>query len=321
MQSYVEQYQYIVERIQREEIRPIKTYPLNGKKPALHQNYWVVEKEKDYSELCEELKFRMPTSIITDYYLKNLKVYEKERNEVLLLGKYLKNQIKDTRTISMNERSFQIWGQEKLLQKGKGKTILKHCGLSMEDLNIYQTTEPLTYYTVSKQVPQNILIIENKDTFYSMRRYLIEKGNDTSIPSIFGYQIHTLVYGAGKGILRSIEDFKFCVEPYMNDSSNQYLYFGDLDYEGIGIYEQLSVLFEKEHEIVPFTVAYEKMIQKAEQTNQGNLEFLPDTKEGQNRNISKRFYNYFDKTTVGKMKRILQNEKYIPQECLNITDF
>lgn len=138
----------------------------------------------------------------------------------------------------------------------------------MDTLNIYQTSEPLAYYTGSRQTPQTILITENKDTFYSMRRYLMERGSNQEIPNILGQEIHTLVYGAGKGILRSMEDFKFCVEPYMNDSTNQYLYFGDLDYEGIGIYELLSVLFEEEHEIKPFVAAYEKMLQKTRHNNE-----------------------------------------------------
>lgn len=323
--SYPEQYAYVMECIEKEKVRPVKNSPLNGKSPALHMTYWVLEEKKDYSDLLEEITYRLPTAISPDYYYKHPEVYEKEGKWVRQLGRYL-----DTRSgkqdeshpweteenrISLNERSFQIWGQEKFLQRGQGKTVLKHCGVSMGRLNIYETSEPLSYYSASREIPQTILIIENKDTFYSMRKFLIENPG----MAIMGQPVRTLVYGAGKGILRSVDDFRFCVEPYMNHRSNQYLYFGDLDYEGIGIYERLAELFEADHEILPFAEAYDKMLEKAVLCEKQQIE-LPDTKEGQNRSLSGRFFSCFPEEKVQEMKSILECERYIPQEILNITD-
>lgn len=325
-ESYTEQYNYMIARIKKDEIRPVKASPLNGKRPALHQSYWLVEKQKNYDELLNELKFGLSTAISTDYYWKNPAIYEEERKWVKLLSQYLDQPTSLNKSISLNERSFQIWGREKFLQKEQGKRVLKHCNISIEQLNIYRTSEPLAYYSASRQVPQTILMIENKDTFFSMRRYLIENNNQT----LFGEQIQTLVYGAGKGILRSIDDFCFCVEPYMNDKHNHYLYFGDLDYEGIGIYERLAELFKQEHKIIPFVPAYEKMLQKIATYGSMHQEdmdhtsanhFLPDTKEGQNRNISEMFFSFFKALAKEQMLDILEAEKYIPQEILNITDF
>ncbi len=140
----------------------------------------------------------------------------------------------------MNERSFEIWQREKFLIKEQGKKILKRCKIEPEILNVYETTEPLSYYSHTRKTPQNLLIIENKDTFYSMRKHLLN-GNDT----ILGMKIGTLIYGGGKGIFRSFQDFDLCVVPYMKTEENQIYYFGDLDYEGIGIYECLAELFQK----------------------------------------------------------------------------
>ena len=69
-----------------------------------------------------------------------------------------------------------------------------------------------------------------------MRSHLIAAG----ILEIFSMEVGTLIYGAGKGILRSFQDFDLCAEPYMTYSENTIFYFGDLDYEGIGIYENLA---------------------------------------------------------------------------------
>ena len=88
----------------------------------------------------------------------------------------------------------------------------------MSFFNIYETTEPLAYYSRTRNIPQNLLILENKDTFFSMRRHLLE-GNE----EILGIKIDTLIYGAGKGIFRSFEDFDLCVEPYMQAEGNQIL--------------------------------------------------------------------------------------------------
>lgn len=176
----------------------------------------------------------------------------------------------------------------KFLTKEDGNRILKCCGLDIEELNIYRTSEPLAYYSHTREVPQNLLILENKDTFYSMRKHLLN-GNKT----ILGECIRTLIYGAGKRILRSFEDFSLCAEPYMKDEKNFIYYFGDLDYEGIRIYEALSELLKEYQKVIPFVPAYEAMIRKSECVTR-----LPDTKEQQNKNIKNIFFSYFSAASV-----------------------
>ena len=189
---------------------------------------------------------------------------------------------------------------------------MKRCGISMEMLNLYETTEPLSYYVHNREIPQNMLIVENKDTFYSMRKHLLSGENQ-----ILDVSIGTLIYGAGKGILRSFEDFNLCVEPYMRAKENHIYYFGDLDYEGIGIYEKLAVLFEKHCMIRPFGEAYLKMIEKADEIG---MESMPVMKAGQNQKIGERFWSFFNKQDVEKMQELLQKGKYIPQEILAVKD-
>lgn len=416
-EAYPEQYRYICRRIEACELIPVKKSPLNGKKPALHLSYWLAEEEPDFWEEIEELKFRMSPAIRTDYYLKHPEVYREEAVWVRMLNRYFLEQEErkggdcEQVPVSLNERSFQIWSREKFLQREQGRKILAHCGVGLEQLHVYRTTEPLAYYACTTRVPQNVLILENKDTFYSMRRYLSgdwqkesavgakaipsgrfgqakaqglsgkciqvrdvshhgiggEAGTDSmgvegvrqkmeSVPPawgvwrqpesdsyesdshesgsheirdasggmprrIFGREIGTVIYGAGKGILRSFEDFRFCVEAHVNASENEILYFGDLDYEGIGIYERLAELFgagEKRCEIKPFTQAYEKMLDKA---GLRGMELLPDTSEKQNRNLSGLFFRYFTESAEARMKQVLEAGKYIPQEIINITDF
>ena len=309
--SYREQYEYVKKLLENGQVKPVKSSGTNGKSPALYREYWLVEEKRDYTNLKEELLYEMVSIISTDYYLKHLDVYEKERNDVLLLNQYLKiNRENLLQQVSQNERSFEIWQKEKFLTKEQGKKILKHCKIDLKQLNVYETTEPLSYYSHTRRTPQNLLIIENKDTFYSMRKHLLD-GNNT----ILGVEIGTLIYGAGKGIFRSFSDFDLCVEPYMKAEDNQIYYFGDLDYEGIGIYEGFAKLFQARWRIQPFIEGYEAMLEKAEGISQ-----LPNTKEQQNKNIQEFFFLHFSIEKVKRMKQILENGTYIPQEILNIVD-
>lgn len=310
--SYEEQYRYIRSLLEQEKIRPLQASGTNGKKPALYREYWLAEEKKDYSALEEELQYRLVPEISIDYYLAHQESYQQDRQWVLLLNDFLRERRRYLDyPESQNERSFEIWGREKFLSREQGRKILKRCGIEETSLNIYPTTEPLSYYSHTRETPQNLLILENKDPFYSMRRHLLE-GNDR----ILGVQISTLIYGAGKGILKSFRDFDLCVEPYMKAQGNTIYYFGDLDYEGIGIYENLAGMFQERWEIRPFLPAYEAMLKKSEQVSR-----LPDTKEQQNRNHCGLFFSYFPNEQVHAINKILELGQYIPQEILNITDF
>lgn len=378
-ESYPEQYRYICGLIEQQRITPVKSSPRNGKKPALYTSYWLAEEKPDYGEELEELQFRTVPAIRTDYYLNHPEVYREERKWVRLLNRFFLEQgeagSRNLPYVSLNERSFRIWGREKFLQREQGRKILAHCGVGLEVLRVYRTTEPLAYYSRTRRVPQTILILENKDTFYTMRRWLMGEGSgmaafgnkaggldfadkapakagravetgadepdraggageaaqgNTGEPPfhrIFGSEISTVIYGAGKGILRSSQDFRFCVEPHINHPENEILYFGDLDYEGIGIYERLAALFAAgeetvertgRHEIKPFIRAYEKMMDKARGYDN---DFLPDMSGNQNRNLSGLFFRYFSHETKEAMIQLLEAGKYIPQEIVAITDF
>lgn len=308
---YEEQYKVIMGKLEAGLIRPVKASGKNGKKPALYHEYWLIEEKNDYKELEHELKYQILPMIQVDYYLSHLETYEKDRRWVLMMNNYLKSGKECLQTMeSMNERSFEIWGREKFLKEEQGRRIMKRMGISPESLNLYETTEPLSYYSHTKKTPQNILIIENKDTFYTMRRHLLSGGT-----AILGMETGTLIYGAGKGILRSFRDFSLCAEPYINSDLNKIYYFGDLDYEGIGIYENLYHLFEDKCWIMPMEHAYLAMLHKA-----ADIERLPDTKEGQNRRPCLTFLKYFTPEDRVRIEEILTAGKYIPQEILSIRD-
>lgn len=331
----------VIDLIDSQKIKPVKASGYNGKSPALYREYWVIEEKQDVSRYVDELNYEIAPAISTDYYHLHINQYIQDRQWVLLLNDYIKN--RDFMTLmSENERSFDIWHREKFLKQEQGKKILKRCGLETDFLHYYRTTEPIAYYSATRQTPQNLLIIENKDTFYSMRKCLmhcsqnagsrefhcesvqseltkrLKNETESNMHTICGEQIGTLIYGAGKGVIAAFSDFDISGEPYMMAQGNTIFYFGDLDYEGIGIYENFAAAYGEQYDIRLFINGYEMMLTKADSIG---IEKLPLTKEGQNRKINTLFLNQFSKTQQAKMKEILEQGRYIPQEILNIEDF
>ncbi len=313
MEDYKKLYNKIIELIDEGMIEVVKSSKPNGKSPALRTAYRVMPIGEDNTELTNELSYIMDLKLDTSYYLRNIAVYKANRAEVLQLNSYLLHDREKLKNrISINERSFEIWGREKFLSREGGIKILKNLGLSEEYLNYYSTSVPLAYYSHSKQTPQKVLILENKDTFFSMRKHLLEGNN-----AIFGTEIATLVYGGGKNIFKSFEDFGISVEPYVANADNAILYLGDLDYEGIYIYEWLKKEIGDAYALQPFIEGYVAMIDKYS----GMEMSLPKTKSGQNRNISELFLREFDDEYREVIVGILERDEYIPQEILNIGDF
>lgn len=309
--SYAEQHRFVMGLLEAGRIKPLKRSGTNGKKPALHLEYWLADEAPDHAAYQEELLYHTTPRIDVDYYLRHLAVYEQERAAVRAVHEFLREGSDGLlQEMSFNERSFQIWGEEKFLLQGAGKTVWKHCGFEMAELNCYKTAEPFSYYAHHRRIPQKILVVENKDTFFSMRRHLLEGAR-----TLLGEEIGTLVYGAGKRVVSSFREFSLSAEPYMKEAANELLYFGDLDYEGIGIYENLSEALAAPWEIRPFAAAYLAMLRK------GDGIVLPQTKERQNRKIAGDFFTCFKAADVLAMKRILEAGRYIPQEILHMEDF
>lgn len=311
---HIEDYSTLVDTVTRlineGSLRFIKASGLNGKKPGLYLSYQILREKENNEEWIKELRYMVP-ELDGDYYLRNLDRYKEDRPYIIKLNNYLKkNKGKLNIPISINERSFEIFGQEKFLLISGGKKLLSKLNYSFENLNCYETSQPLAYYSYRKDEGQILLIIENKDTFYSMRKHLLE-GNS----SILGVQVGTLIYGGGKAIYRSISDFEYCMEPYMRSDKNHILYFGDLDFEGILIYEKVEALMKPDYQVKPFINAYEKMIEKAEFIE------LPKSKELQNKNCGDIFFSYFEGDIRLRMKELLGTGDYIPQEIFQIADF
>lgn len=329
---------YIGERLEAGEFEPIINSGLNGKRPPLYNTYWQIEEEKYNGEFDDELNFKLSPRLNMEYYKKHIEQYRKDRAAILKLSDFYKKENERQRLEkpeSVNERSFEIWGDEKFIKggnenkgknknegRGSGKRILKNLEIELSDLNVYETPEPFVSYIYERTAPQNVLIIENKDTFYTIRKYMQETGKN----EILGKRFGTVIFGSGKKVVSSFSDFEYTAEKYLADSKNRFFYFGDMDYEGIGIYKNLveifkekrkGHIFKEETKLEPFREAYIIMYEKAEKNG---FDKLPVTKEKQNRNIGHIFADFFGDEMWERFEKLLLTEKYIPQEIINVWD-
>ena len=142
----------------------------------------------------------------------------------------------------------------------------------------------------------------------------MNSGNDR----IMGREFGTVIYGAGKGIWKTFEDYVNGAERYFL-GKNALFYFGDLDFEGILIFEHLIEQKQyRESGIHIFKEAYEKMLDKAWQLG---FSRLPDMKEKQHANIGTSLLSAFDAERRHQIRELLDMGKYIPQEILNEHDW
>jgi hypothetical protein len=105
--------------------------------------------------------------------------------------------------VSINERSFQIFHQEKALRENKDLAAVLNFNIRYSGiLNYYETPEPFFTHNIKpydEKTTVNILISENKDTWYTLRKIM-----NASSKYAFGIRFHILMYGEGKKINRKV---------------------------------------------------------------------------------------------------------------------
>jgi hypothetical protein len=297
--------EFIKALVEKGSIIEVKTSKSNGMTPPLYNKYRVNLQEEDFSAFEDEINYNFPLTFKRDYYLTNLKKYVEEKSYIDNLIHYFRNCSKQLAVpMSINERSFAIWGIEKYLKEGCGQSILKSVGLSLEDLNIYTTPEPFVYFSCRKDRNQKVLIIENKDTWYTIRRLMIEGQT-----AFLGEAIDTIIYGSGKNIEKSFQEYDFTVEQYLLQPGKVF-YWGDIDYEGIAIYERFKKRYSENLNIELFKSAYVTMLLLSEGRE------MPKYSEKQNKNIDKVFLTEME-SYEQRILKLLEEGSYIPQEIVN----
>lgn len=259
----------------------------------------VIGKE-EVEELTNEIMCLNP-KLDKHYYLEHPDKYLDDRKRVVELNNWMNKQ-DSTLTLprnTVNERSFEIFNNEKYLSD-KGQKMILNLKLTLEDLNCYKTYEAFFYMLFDSKGKGNALIIENKDSFMSLLYYFQKQAK----PNLRNIPMGMLIYGEGKKIIKS---FDFMNELKRQVDIDTVFYWGDLDYTGIEILQTLMKTYPQ-YKVVPLAGLYKQMLECAK-----NPPFL---RTEQNRISIEKFLGFFDEETAERIKKILGNGRYIPQEAV-----
>lgn len=305
--NYMDFFDFVNTLIRDGVIMPMKNNKnKNGKIPSLFIRYRILKDTEEFEKISYEIKHLAPEFKI-DKYIKNMNMYKKHREILLKLDKFIKNEKEKLKIkLSKNERAYQIWNYEKMLDNQLVKSVISYNELN-EVLNYYLTPEPFFDYIPKNKSNMTILIIENKDAWYTLRKIIKEKNSDDI--DILGQKIDGLVYGEGNKITK-----ENAVYEYQQDILNQncrFIYWGDLDFSGIDLYQRVKKANSK-IDIELFSNIYETMINLSERRE------LNEIKNRQNKiDISIFLSKFKNEETKNRIEEILKNNKYIPQEILN----
>jgi len=318
-------------------LEPVKASGMNGRNPLLYNRYRKVAQGLEHEHRLNLINLH--SLIRSQAYSKSPQAYTEDQRYLLALDAFLKDPHQREslgEAISVNERSFQIFNDEKFLLSDRGRIFLQRIGRTLTDLSCYMTTEPFFYMDYrsmgstdnqTNQFPEPLqtekryntdgfldlfysaLIVENKDTFYSIKRAW-QVGNR----SIGGVPFDLLIYGEGRKIVGS---FAFAQEiPDLVPETMRVYYFGDMDPEGIDIFGSLVAAFPL-ISIKPFTYCYQALIRLF-----GRDAPLRREKDQKLRAVHEEaFLAYFTPELSQEIQALIHSKKYIPQEGLSYTFF
>ncbi len=288
--------------------RPLQQYGGLSDKYTIHRDVIAGASAPLPPEYRSEL-FSLSSAINIDYYVNHGDRYLRDRNHILRINDLICRR-EECEVLTANERSYELFGDEKAITAPAdasvdGARILKNLRLTLEDIKAKRVFEPFfwiekDFSTMQGATERTVLIIENKDTFWTLQQAMTD-GMLTGI--------HLIIYGEGKAILKKFE----YIEMVGGVPQDRYFYFGDIDMEGISIYNQLRARYPG-YDIRPATPLYAFILRKA-----GSDGARPLRRPQRAGSLSP-FLDFFDAETGSAIRRIITDGQYLPQEVLNATD-
>lgn len=307
--DYERLYQLIGEWMEQGLIQPIKKSGLTSFRPPVFHEYKKVIIKPDYSSCLDRIKALHPKLNI-GRYLSRPEHYAGQQEAIQKLSEFFWRKGADFNQImSVNEKSYEIWGDEKLLDSAVGQALLTYNRITLAELGCYRTPEPYFSTIFSWEFrDQVILIIENKDTWYTISKLLKQSPHK----QLCKIPIAMTVYGEGNKATRKggISEF---LKDYTSLETMVY-YFGDIDVAGIDIYERVQKA-NQELRIERFLPGYKEMIRKA-----AGQVMLP-TDDTRNLSYPETFLEGFTTAEQQVIRHTLDRHLRIPQEILNYHDY
>lgn len=272
----------------------VNTKGRTSRTPSLANQYRIDKSllAGDYHKELQYYRNILHPSIHTDdYYGMDPLVWKKDLSYILKIDDYIRTSSFPSEKVPAPERSYELVGDEKWITEKGGKELLDRLGV-FKMLNIIPVSDPLMFAINPSTLHEEKhvhLIVENKTTYQGL------------LPVLKETDFSTLIYGSGKKVIKSIEQFSM---QYPINANHDFYYFGDIDREGISIWYSLH----KKQSATPAIPFYQACLKKE----------AAKGKEYQKKHEESAiaFYKYFTVQEQAHMRELLEKGTYLPQETL-----
>lgn len=305
-----ELYRLIQEAEERGLLQGIKRSGQNGNlRFPLYQKYRILSQAPDNTRLLEELLTLHPRLLSSGWLQAHPRSYGDWKEPLTQLSEYLFRQTGAEVPVSRKERSFAIFHQEKLLDNKGFWGLLRHLGLSEGTLGFYDTPENCLFDYISQRKDRLCLLVcENKDIWFNLRRMLFEYGRSR----LWGEQIDGVVYGEGNHIAQP--ELLTQYTRFLGTPEVRYLYWGDIDREGLRIYLRTRDT-NPDLSIRLFGQAYAQMLEHSEHIP------LPDSEDRRAKMPDlERLRQELSQPVCQRLFALLEENRRLPQEIITFAD-
>lgn len=274
-------------------LQPIKSQGINNLGLAYAYRINKQSMRKQLHEQIRSKQLNLHSLIdLSCYFAQAEEIWKQDQEFINKLHIYLTEKgVPDKKAFSP-ERSYELVGDEKWIDEGGGRTFLDRIGV-YSFLQIVSAVEPLMFAVNPREMNSKEhlhLIVENKSVYAGLSTCLAES------------PYTTLIYGSGKGFLSSIMN----LEQQLNLQGHEHrlYYFGDLDREGISIWDTLH-----QRRAAPLALMFYRALLMKEFTYGKQY-------QKQNKQAEDRFISNFLPNEQKKIRQILSEGGYYPQEAL-----
>lgn len=269
----------------------------NIKERPLYNFYWI-NKEKlkaDYIKQIHALQRQVSSGIDLKEYLKlSEDTWKKDVPWIKQIDAYLKEKGLPKEEATSAERSYALTQNEKWIDEEGGRKLLERINL-WDQMKMSKYPDPLMIAVnrgfLNEQSHKH-LIVENKSTYYLLLDVLKETG------------FTSLIYGCGWKVVAGLEGIY--KQLGIEEDESIFYYFGDLDHEGMAIYNNIS---ERVKLAIPF---YEALLKEEASCGKWNQKRRKIVLEAFSKNFAPEETEFICKQ--------LQAGFYYPQEAIQKED-
>ena len=300
-------YAQIQECQEHELLSPVKAGGTNGNRQfPLYMKYRIIHPEAEDDAALREIRALHSALQRDGFLLQHPERYRKYSGELRALSRWLFHNPVPPVAVSRKERSFEIFDEEKQMEDTGFRRLLRQLGVDEERLAFYDTPSGAFYdYIPVRADRMSLLICENKDIWYNLRRMMFEMGKTV----LWGRKLDGVLYGQGNQVTAPSALTEYT--RFLGLEQPEYLYWGDIDREGLHIYQRLRAA-NPALSVELFRPAYTAMLRRGEGRT------LPKSQDG--RELSADFgevYALFPERWRDLLQGIIANNRRLPQEIIS----